>query len=211
MAASLFDLAQGGHTMRLHESACIDDQSRQSSGTKTGADRLVERLRLHGVKHVFGMPGSHSTAIYDALARAGSITTILARNEQAGAFMADGYARVSGRPGVICTTAGPAATNALTGIAEAWADSIPLLLLAGQVNADRMHQECGAYHEIDLEGIFRPVTKWCGTVVDVVTIPAMIRDAFLAMTRGRPRPAALFLPQDLMRLESRWYEPPAPT
>ena len=150
--------------MPLHQSAGLDDQSRQSSGTRTGADRLVERLRLHGVKHVFGMPGSHSTAIYDALARAGSITTILARNEQAGAFMADGYARVSARPGVVCTTAGPGATNALSGVAEAWADSVPLLLLAGQVNAADLDRERGNYHEVDLEAIFRPVTKWCGTV-----------------------------------------------
>src|SRR5215470_4040906 len=126
--------------------------------TKTGADLLVDGLVRYGVRHVFGMPGSHSTAIYDALARNDTISTILARNEQAGAFMADGYARVTGRPGVVCTTAGPGATNALTGVAECWADSVPILLIAGQVNADRMHEECGAYHEIDLEGIFRPVT-----------------------------------------------------
>src|SRR3954452_7052002 len=199
MAASLFDLAQGGHTMRLHESACIDDQSRQSSGARTGSDRLVETLSLHGVKHVFGMPGSHSTAIYDALARAGSITTILARNEQAGAFMADGYARVSARPGVVCTTAGPGATNSLSGVAEAWADSVPLLLLAGQVNAADLDRERGNYHEVDLEAIFRPVTKWCGTVRRGEQIPAMVGQAFQVMTTGRPRPSALFLPQDMMR------------
>ena len=118
----------------------------------TAADVVVSCLVRHGVRHLFGMPGSHSTTLYDALERDGTIATILIRNEQAGAFAADGYARVSGRPGVICTTAGPGATNALSGIAEAWADSVPVLLLAGQVNAGRMHQECGAYHEIDLEG-----------------------------------------------------------
>src|SRR5438477_7834839 len=111
----------------------------------TGADLLVECLYRHGVRHIFGMPGSHSAAIYDAIARHGQIRTILARNEQAGAFMADGYARVTGRPGVILSTAGPGATNALTGIAEAWNDSMPLLLLAGQVNHDRLHVECGNY------------------------------------------------------------------
>jgi acetolactate synthase-1/2/3 large subunit len=148
------------------------------------------------------MPGSHSTAIYDALARAGSITTILARNEQAGAFMADGYARVSARPGVVCTTAGPGATNALSGVAEAWADSVPLLLLAGQVNAADLDRERGNYHEVDLEGIFRPVTKWCGTVKLGEQIHAMVGQAFQSMTIGRPRPTALFLPQDLMRQPS---------
>jgi thiamine pyrophosphate-dependent acetolactate synthase large subunit-like protein len=163
-----------------------------------GADILVDWLARHGVRHVFGMPGSHSTAIYDALQRRGQIKTILTRNEQAGAFAADGYARVTGRPGVICTTAGPGATNALSGVAEAWADSVPLLLLTGHVNSDRMHLECGAYHEVDLEAILRPVTKWCGTVKRIEQIPEMVHAAFVAMTTGRPRPAALILPQDLM-------------
>ncbi len=164
-----------------------------------GADVLVEGLVRWGVRHLFGMPGSHSTTIYDAIARAGSIRTILIRNEQAGAFAADGSARVTGFPGVVCTTAGPGATNALTGVAECWADSVPILLLSGQVNANAVDLECGNYHEIDLDGIFRPVTGWCGTVRRVDRIPALLGRAFQAMTWGRPRPAALFLPQDLMR------------
>jgi acetolactate synthase-1/2/3 large subunit len=164
----------------------------------TGADLLVASLYEHGVRTIFGMPGSHTTAIYDAIVRQGSIRTILIRNEQAGAFAADGYARVTGQPGVICTTAGPGATNALTGIAEAWGDTVPVLLVTGQVNHDRLHQECGNYHEIDLEGIFRPCTKYAGTVMDNCQIPNMVARAFTAMTTGRPRPAALILPQDLM-------------
>src|SRR6202048_948019 len=164
----------------------------------TGADVLVECLYLQGVRVIFGMPGSHSTALYDALARHGKIRTILVRNEQAGAFAADGYARVTGQPGVICTTAGPGATNALTGVAEAWSDSVPVLLIGGQVNHDRLHEECGNYHEIDLESIFRPCTKYVGTVMDHRQIPDMVAQAFRAMTVGRPRPAALILPQHLM-------------
>jgi thiamine pyrophosphate-dependent acetolactate synthase large subunit-like protein len=171
--------------------------------TTTGADVLVQALERHGVQHIFGMPGSHSTAIYDALHRQGRIATILIRNEQAGAFAADGYARVTARPGVVCTTAGPGATNALSGVAEAWADSVPLLLLTGQVNSDRMHLECGAYHEIDLEGILRPVTKWCATVRAPSQIPSMVAEAFEAMTSGRPRPSAIVLPQDLMGHECK--------
>ena len=89
------------------------------------------------------------------------------------AFAADGYARVTGQPGVVCTTAGPGATNALTGVAEGWADSVPVLLLAGQVNCDALDRECGNYHEIDLEAIFRPVTKWCGTVRRHEHIPGL--------------------------------------
>jgi thiamine pyrophosphate-dependent acetolactate synthase large subunit-like protein len=167
---------------------------------KTAADVLAGGLVGHGVRYIFGMPGSHSTTIYDAIAREGSIRTILMRNEQSAAFAADGYARVTGRPGVICTTAGPGATNALTGVAECWADSVPTLLLSGQVNSATLDRECGNYHEIDLERIFRPATKWCGTVREVDDIPKFLNQAFRAMTTGRPRPAALFLPQDLMRL-----------
>ena len=166
----------------------------------TGADLLVASLYGAGVRVIFGMPGSHTVAIYDALERHGGIRTILIRNEQAGAFAADGYARVTGQPGVVCTTAGPGATNALTGIAEAWGDSVPLLLISGQVNHDRLHEECGNYHEIDLESIFRPCTKYVGTVMDNRQIPDMVAQAFRAMTVGRPRPAALILPQDLMGL-----------
>ena len=164
----------------------------------TGADLLVEGLYQQGVRVLFGMPGSHVTSIYDALARHGGIRTVLIRNEQAGAFLADGYARVTGQPGVICTTAGPGATNALTGIAEAWADSMPVLLLAGQVNSDRLHQECGNYHEIDLEGIFRPCTKFVATLKVNEQIPDLVAQAFQALNTGRRRPAALILPQDLM-------------
>jgi thiamine pyrophosphate-dependent acetolactate synthase large subunit-like protein len=166
---------------------------------KNGADLLVDGLVRWGVQHLFGMPGSHSTAIYDAISRAGSIRTTLIRNEQSGAFAADGYARVSGQPGIVCTTAGPGATNALTGIAECWADSVPVLLLAGQVNSDALDRERGNYHEIDLEAIFRPVTHWCGTVRRLEDIPGFLGRAFQEMTWGRPRPTALFLPQDLMR------------
>lgn len=172
------------------------------------ADVLALELAAAGASHVFGMPGSHTTTLYDAIARAGSVATVLARNEQAAAFMADGSARVTGRPGYVCTTAGPGATNALTGVAEAWADSVPVILLAGQVNADRMDVECGAYHEVDLESIFRPVTKFCTTVRRPGETADAFRRAHAAATTGRPRPAALMLPQDVMRMEA---PPPATT
>jgi acetolactate synthase I/II/III large subunit len=170
------------------------------SGAPNGAGLLVECLYRRGVRDIFGMPGSHSTYIYDAIERHGGIQTILCRNEQAGAFMADGYARATGRPGVICTTAGPGATNALSGIAEAFSDSVPVLLIAGQVNHDRIDQECGRYHEVDLEGIFRPCVRFAGTLMTNEQIPAMVDRAFEAMISGRPGPAALMFPQDLMGL-----------
>src|SRR5262249_19173120 len=144
----------------------------------TGADLLVQCLYRHGVRRVFGMPGSHSTYLVDAIDRHGDMGLTLCRNEQAGAFMADGYARVAGRPGVVCTTAGPGATNALTGIAEAFSDSMPVLLLAGQVSHDRLHEECGRYHELDLEGIFRPCARLSATVMDASEIPDVLDRAF---------------------------------
>jgi acetolactate synthase-1/2/3 large subunit len=185
-----------------HLALTKSDPEAASTAGPNGAQLLVECLYRHGVRDVFGMPGSHSTYIYDALAQHGGIRTILCRNEQAGAFMADGYARATGRPGTICTTAGPGATNALTGIAEAYADSVPVLLLAGQVNHDRLHQECGRYHEIDLEGIFRPCVRFAGTVMRNEQIPVMVDRAFDAMIAGRPGPAAIMLPQDLMAMEA---------
>jgi len=150
------------------------------------------------------MPGSHSTHIYDAIHQHGGMQTILCRNEQAGSFMADGYARSTGRPGVICTTAGPGATNTLTGIAEAFSDSVPLLLVAGHVDHDRIHEECGRFHEIDLEGIFRPCVRFVGTVMHNEQIPSITDRAFEAMIAARPGPAAIMFPRDLMTM-------PAPT
>jgi acetolactate synthase-1/2/3 large subunit len=153
------------------------------------------------VRVVFGIPGSHSTHLYDAINRHGGVQTILCRNEQAGAFMADGYARATGKPGVVCTTAGPGATHALSGIAEAYADSVPVLLISGQVNHDRINEECGRYHEIDLEGIFRPSARFSKTLMCPSDIPSLVDQAMVAMVKGRPGPAALFLPQDLMALD----------
>ena len=131
----------------------------------TGGQLLLDCLLAQGVRTVFGQPGNQLAALYRALERQQDrVRHITVRNEQAGAYAADGYARVSGRPGVICTTAGPGATNALSGIAEAYADSVPVLLVTGQVNHDRLHQEHGAYHEIvNLSRLGKPAT-------DLVTV-----------------------------------------
>lgn len=170
----------------------------QDNLTATAATLLVECLYRHGVQRIFGMPGSHVTHIYDAIYRHPGMASTLCRNEQAGAYMADGYARVTGRTGVICTTAGPGATNALTGIGGAYSDSVPVLLMAGQVSHDRIDEECGRFHEMDLESIFRPCTRFAATVMANEEIPATVDRAFSAMLAGRPGPAAIFLPQDLM-------------
>lgn len=170
----------------------------------TGAEALVECLVRAGVKAVFGMPGSHSVAVYDALSRrlaqtsdtSGSLRHILCRNEQAGAFMADGYARATGEVGVVITTAGPGATNASTGIAEAYADGIPVLLISGQVDSSRVNEERGAYHEMDLQSFFKPITKWNALVQRAEDLVETLAEAFAQLHTPRIRPVQISVPQD---------------
>src|SRR5207302_4399978 len=114
---------------------------------QTGADLLVRRLCDHGVTHVFGYPGGQLTPVYDALARAPSLRHVLARDEQAAAFMADGYARATGRPGVCLAVCGPGVYNAVTPLATAFTDSIPILLISGQVPRAGGGLRSGYYHE----------------------------------------------------------------
>src|SRR5262249_62165255 len=106
---------------------------------RTVADALVRRLRDHGVRHVFGYPGGQLTPIYDALYRDGGIRHVLARHEQAAAFMADGYARATGRPGVCLAVCGPGVFNAATPLAAAFTDSVPVLLISGQISTNGRH------------------------------------------------------------------------
>src|SRR5438270_2016933 len=116
---------------------------------RTGAELLVRRLKDHGVRHVFGYPGGQLTPIYDALYREPAIRHVLARDEQAVAFMADGYARATGRPGVCLAVCGPGVFNAATPLATAYTDSVPVLLLSGQVPKAGLGLRSGYYHEND--------------------------------------------------------------
>jgi acetolactate synthase-1/2/3 large subunit len=164
----------------------------------TGGELVVECLKAHGVKVIFGMPGGHTTGIYDALYGEGQIRHILVRNEQAGAFMADGYARATGEVGVCLTTAGPGATNASTGVAAAYSDSIPILLIAGQVKSDAADKEKGYYHEMDQLSFFRPITKWNASAKTVNDIPKALNKAFEMLKTGRPRPVHIEVPIDVI-------------
>lgn len=165
----------------------------------TGARLLVEALEAEDVEAVFGLIGSHVTAIYDALLGAPRIRTIDARHEQGAAYMADGYARATGRPGVCLVTAGPGATNTLTAAGTAFADSSPLLVIAGQVPSDVLGLHKGAFHECaDQLGMFRPVTGWQGRPRHASEIPALVHQAFATLRQGRPRPAYLEIPCDLL-------------
>lgn len=165
----------------------------------TGGQAIVETLRAGGVDTVFGLPGVHNLAIYEALYQTPTLRHIVCRHEQGAGFCADGYARTSGRPGVFITTTGPGATNALTAVAEAWSDSSPVLHLASQLDARLIDGERGVTHEMnDQAGSFRTVTRHCESIRSGERISPAVAECLSAMQSGRPRPAYLDFPQDLL-------------
>ena len=165
----------------------------------TGGEAVVRSLEAHQVDTVFGIPGTHNLAIYEALRQTDSIRHILARHEQGAAFMADGYARASGQVGVCLSTTGPAALNTLASLGTAYSDSSPVLCIASQIPAEGIGLDKGFLHECrDQLASFAPVTKWRARADTVDTIPALMREAFAQMLNGRPRPTALEIPCDTL-------------
>src|SRR5260370_14800457 len=164
---------------------------------QTVADALVRRLRDHGVRHIFGYPGGQITPIYDALYRDPAIRHILARDEQAAAFMADGYARASGRPGVCLAVCGPGVLNAATPLATAFTDSIPVLLLSGQLPTAAHGLRSGYYHENDQQSACSTFTKWRARVESPELLATELDRAFAALTDGRPGPVLFEVPLDV--------------
>ncbi len=167
--------------------------------TLTAADALVRRLRDHGVTIVFGYPGGQLTPVYDALARDGSIRHILARDEQAAAFMADGYARATGRPGVCLAVCGPGVFNAATPLATAFTDSVPVLLISGQVPSRYRGPRGGAYHENDQLDACASFTRYRACALEPSAVVAELDRCFAAVTAGRPSTALLEVPVDVQR------------
>jgi acetolactate synthase-1/2/3 large subunit len=165
----------------------------------TGGQAVVATLRAHGVDVVFGMPGVHNLALYDALCDAPEIRHVVVRHEQAAGFAADGYARATGRPGVAITTAGPGATNALTAIAEAWSDSSPVVLIASHIESPHVEQERGFGHELRGQlDVFQTATRFRARPTRVAEIGPSIGEAFAQAQRGRPRPVLVQIPQDVL-------------
>ena len=151
------------------------------------------------MRHVFGIPGVHNLAIYDALIRQSEITHVLARHEAGAAFMADGYARASGAPGVVVVTTGPGATNALTPLVESYAGSMPVLVVMSDVASPLVGRDLGALHEVvnQIE-CFRPVTRWAEAVTEAAAIPTTVHGAFDLLRTGRPGPIAISVPNDFL-------------
>jgi len=156
-------------------------------------------LRAEGVRHVFGIPGVHNLAIYDALLRQSEITHVLARHEAGAAFMADGYARASGAPGVVVVTTGPGATNALTPLVESYAGSMPVLVVMSDVASHLVGRDVGALHEVPNQiECFKPVTRWAEAVTEATAIPTTMHGAFDLLRTGRPGPIAISIPNDFL-------------
>jgi thiamine pyrophosphate-dependent acetolactate synthase large subunit-like protein len=166
---------------------------------RTGGEWIVDALRAEGVRHVFGIPGVHNLAIYDALIRQREITHVLARHEAGAAFMADGYARALGAPGVVVVTTGPGATNVLTPLVESYAGSMPVVVVMSDVASPLVGRDIGALHEVPNQiDCFRPVTRWAEAVTEAAAIPATVHGGFDLLRTGRPGPIAISIPNDFL-------------
>ena len=167
---------------------------------RTGGQLLVDAFAHQGVRTIFGIPGVQLDHAADALYQAADrISFFCARNEQATTYMADGYARSTGTPGVAMVVPGPGVLNALAGLATAYSANSRVLLLAGQIDSRLIGKGYGALHEIpDQAGILSRLTKWTGTVRRADDIPALVTRAFTELRGGRPRPVALELPPDVL-------------
>ena len=161
----------------------------------SGGDMLTRALHDEGVDLIFGYPGGAVLHIYDAIFRQDKIEHILVRHEQAATHAADGYARATGKPGVVLVTSGPGATNAITGIATAYMDSIPMVILSGQVESRLIGTD--GFQETDMVGISRPIVKHSFMVEDPADIPMIVKKAFHIATTGRPGPVVIDIPKDV--------------
>lgn len=161
----------------------------------SGGDMLIRSLQDEGVEYVFGYPGGAVLHIYDALFKQNQIQHVLVRHEQAATHMADGYARATGKPGVVFVTSGPGATNAITGIATAYMDSIPMVVVSGQVQSYLIGTD--SFQETDMVGISRPIVKHSFLVKSATDIPETMKKAFYIATSGRPGPVVVDVPKDI--------------
>ncbi|MGX2951226.1 acetolactate synthase 3 large subunit [Ursidibacter sp. B-7004-1] len=173
----------------------------------SGAEMVVQSLRDEGVEYVFGYPGGSVLDVYDAIHTLGGIKHVLVRHEQGAVHMADGYARATGKVGCVLVTSGPGATNAITGIATAYSDSIPLVVFSGQVPSSLIGSD--AFQECDMVGISRPVVKHSFLVKRAEDIPEIIKKAFYIASTGRPGPVVIDLPKDVVNPANKFnYEYP---
>ncbi len=170
----------------------------------TGAQAMVKSLEMAGVEVMFGLPGGATLPVYDPILES-PIRHVLVRHEQGAGHMAQGYAHVTGRPGVVLVTSGPGATNIVTPLCDAYMDSIPMVAITGQVATGSIGTD--AFQECDTVGITRSVTKHNELITDPADIPRLVREAFHIASTGRPGPVLLDLPKDVANAEMEWYWP----
>lgn len=161
----------------------------------SGGQIVIQSLKDEGVEYIFGYPGGAVLHLYDAIFQQDDVKHILVRHEQGATHAADGYARATGKPGVVLVTSGPGATNAVTGIATAYMDSIPMVVISGQVSLPVIGSD--AFQEVDMVGITRPCVKHNFLVKDVTQLAETIKKAFHVATTGRPGPVVVDIPKDI--------------
>ena len=174
---------------------------------RMGCDLLVDSLERVGVDTIFAYPGGASMMLHQSLTRSKQIRTILPRHEQGGVFMAEGYARATGKAGVVMATSGPGATNLVTGIADAFMDSVPLVAITGQVPTTAIGR--GAFQETDVFGLTLPIVKHSYLVMHPGDIPRIVAEAFHIATTGRPGPVVIDIPKDVQKATAQTSWPPA--
>jgi acetolactate synthase-1/2/3 large subunit len=171
----------------------------------TGAEMVIRALTDQGVEHIFGYPGGAALPIYDAIFQQDVVQHVLVRHEQGATHMAEGYARSTGKPGVVLVTSGPGATNAVTGLTDALLDSIPLVCITAQVPTTVIGTD--AFQECDTVGITRSCTKHNYLVKNVADLPRILHEAFLIATTGRPGPVVIDIPKDVQFAVGEYYRP----
>src|SRR3977135_2412693 len=171
----------------------------------TGAEIVVRALKDQGVRHIFGYPGGAVLPIYDALFQDNELVHVLVRHEQGAVHAAEGYARSTGKPGVVLVTSGPGATNVVTGLTDALMDSIPLVCITGQVPTHLIGND--AFQEADTVGITRPGTKHNWLVRDIKDLPRILHEAFYIATTGRPGPVVVDVPKDVQFAVGTYHPP----
>jgi acetolactate synthase-1/2/3 large subunit len=191
--------------MQKDETLTATREAKRESVSLTGAEMVVRALKDQGVTHIFGYPGGAVLPIYDALFADNGITHVLVRHEQGATHAAEGYARSTGKPGVVLVTSGPGATNAVTGLTDALMDSIPLVVLTGQVATHLIGTD--AFQEADTVGITRACTKHNWLVRDVNDLSRTLHEAFQIATGGRPGPVVVDIPKDVQFRTGEYLTP----
>jgi acetolactate synthase I/II/III large subunit len=171
----------------------------------TGAEMVIQALADQGVEHIFGYPGGAVLPIYDALFHQEKVRHVLVRHEQGAVHAAEGYARSTGKVGAVLVTSGPGATNAVTGLTDALCDSVPLVVITGQVPTHLIGND--AFQECDTVGITRPCTKYNYLVKSVADLPRVLHEAFHIASSGRPGPVVVDIPKDIQFAKGRYFKP----